>query len=934
MNHTRRRPGRAPSRLAIAAGLILGLAAGVGKAAPPASKPRATAGSVDPFARFDLPDEWETRYWASPDVKALFGLSPQAVADLVPSQAGVRFCRCPACDAAESEDTLAWSVSKPKELTCRRCGVVVPNDKYPARDDKKNVPEESVEVLPGVVHKYPYHEVEEARQRYPGERLYLAARRDDAAREFLAKAALYAAVRHHEQPAGHKDPAVARTAAVILVRFAQVYPGYATHFDQPTSPKYFGRADLGPPYRQGYRTGKWCWTGSQDVPLNLVIAYALLRRDPAIREAGRLLNEPDPARAIEHNLFRASARFVRHQPEEFGEASLQADRGLLAVGRLLNDPELVHDALARLERFAERGFAYDGFWCEGSLAAHRRVLDQLDGWVDRLLAGYTDPPGLVSLRGGRRLNAVTGLGAIPSLALARAAGAAPLSDPRTADVRQAAWPAPPPRSAPRAPVLLGGTGLARLAVGDGDDALDVELRGLDAPGPDRIRRQTLRLAVGGRPVLGDLDEVAGTPTGFERASVSRNTVVVDGLNQRESLALASEPVPSGNFVFFAADPDFQVVTLDDPRAYPQSTTRYRQTVIASAGQKARYALGVFEVHGGLQHDQIFHSPPGSPARWRLSEPTGPGPETLLAPGLLFVPNARSDEGRWFVQSYGEFVPLAQGGLTRPAQASLVRARSGPETPGTRLHLLGDTPMTAVTAASPDPTASGSTEDAGRGSLILRRRSENGATLRTTFVTVFEPVTRAVPPLGRVGRVGAARDVVVIALETADGPEHVVVNLTPGETVTARLNDGRLLVTDGLAVKVTTTGLTLAGGTFAEVPGFVARHRPASGRIIGAVPHHEGDGHGWFESSTPLPEPEALGGRTLLVRHRDGTTRGWTLLRAENTSTGARLHVREDPGFQINATTGFAQYYRFRRVHLPGPHEFRVSRLTKGVKTQP
>jgi hypothetical protein len=318
MRTARRRSVRAPGRwltaLALALTLIEADATGAGP--PPAA--------ADPFARFDLPDAWESSFWGSPNARALLALSPRAMADLVPTQAGVHFCRCPACDADESDNPLAWSLEKPRQLTCRRCGVVVPNDKFPARNEKKAVPEETVEVLPGVVHHYPYHEVEPNRQRYPGERLYLAAKCDDEARAFLAKAALYAAVRYHEQPPGRKDPALARVACVLLVRFAQVYPAYSTHDDQPASPKYFDKADLLPPYRHGYRTAKWEWTGSGNVPLNLVVAYALLRGDPAMAEAGRLLGVADPSRAVEHDLFRASAEFVRRQPEEFNEASLQA----------------------------------------------------------------------------------------------------------------------------------------------------------------------------------------------------------------------------------------------------------------------------------------------------------------------------------------------------------------------------------------------------------------------------------------------------------------------------------------------------------------------------------------------------------------------------------------------------------------------------------
>ena len=63
---------------------------------------------------------------------------------------------------------------------------------------------------------------------------------------------------------------------------------------------------------------------------------------------------------------------------------------------------------------------------------------------------------------------------------------------------------------PRDPALLGGAGLARLAVGRGDDALDLELRGQDSLGGPHFQRQAIRLFVGGRPVLGDLDDLPPT----------------------------------------------------------------------------------------------------------------------------------------------------------------------------------------------------------------------------------------------------------------------------------------------------------------------------------------------------------------------------------------------------------------------------------------
>ena len=276
----------------------------------------AEAGATPWFERFLPPEDWQTRFWNSPDAEALLKLEPKAVADLVPVQAGLRYCRCPGCAAPESTDPLAWSIRKPNVVTCRKCAGVFPNDSVPAKDKDKKIPEESVEVAPGVFHKYPYHLPEAENQQVPDERLYLKARRDYEAREFLAKSAFYAAVRHHSTPKTSKKPNDALMASVLLLRFAQVYPRYALHLDQPGRPKYFEPSNQPPPYRRGYMTAKWDWTGSLDVPINLVLAYALIRNDPALTEAGRLLHDPEPSRTIEEELFRTAANLSRNQPEE------------------------------------------------------------------------------------------------------------------------------------------------------------------------------------------------------------------------------------------------------------------------------------------------------------------------------------------------------------------------------------------------------------------------------------------------------------------------------------------------------------------------------------------------------------------------------------------------------------------------------------------
>ena len=352
-----------------------------------------------PLVGLDLPDEWERKFWADPDVKALLAMKPDAVAKLVPTQAGLRYCRCPSCDAPEADEPLAWSARKPEVVTCRRCNASFPDDKIPAKVDGK-IPAEEVEVRPGVTHSYPYHKVADGKQRYEDERLYLDARRDHEAREFLARVALYAATRYHEQPAGQNEAILARLAATLILRFAQVYPDYALHLDQPNQPKFFEPARRGPPYRRGYRTAKWDWSGSLDVPLNLVIAYALIRDTPALAEAGRIQNEANPARTIERDLFRASAGFCLSQPVR-GRRTVAPGRsrssGRRPIARRYEPGRRGHEATQRLCR---------GRFLSRRAVASRRcpVAPRGDGdarRLDRAVARRLDPgrPGGGSPRG-------------------------------------------------------------------------------------------------------------------------------------------------------------------------------------------------------------------------------------------------------------------------------------------------------------------------------------------------------------------------------------------------------------------------------------------------------------------------------------------------------------------------------------------------------
>ena len=49
-----------------------------------------------------------------------------------------------------------------------------------------------------------------------------------------------------------------------------------------------------------------------------------------------------------------------------------------------------------------------------------------------------------------------------------------------------------------------------------------------------------------------------------------------------------------------------------------------------------------------------------------------------------------------------------------------------------------------------------------------------------------------------------------------------------------------------------------------------------------------------------------------------------------TNGGARLYVREEPGFELDPVSRAARYYQFPQAGAPGPHQFRVGRISRST----
>jgi hypothetical protein len=502
-----------------------------------------------------------------------------ALLRMVPVQSGLFYVGCPNCQSGHQERQLTWSPERPDELVCRYCRHRYPSEKYPMSKTLE------VRNPRGELHRYPYWE--DAK----GYRYFFAAHRDDEMREYLAGqtrslAYLYAATRKVEY---------ARRAALLLDRFAQVFPGWCYHYDYPFRQKEIFEGAVPPAkFLPGMRTARWTWWAYNDMPGPLLDAY------DQIRDTGVL--SPERKTRIERDLFRNVAEQLLANPEAYSNMSPRLWGSLFRVGRILEEPRYVEAPAARIARMLREHFFYDGSWAEGAPSYARQTVGSLRQAL-ALGGDHADPP---ELRDAER-----------ALALLRLPNGrhVPVHDTWSTDQND-----PLERSAP---FLLPALGHAALAGGEGARQWQAHLTWSGGYGHEHADALSLLLWTRGREALSDLGYTHTRYRAWTLASVAHNTVVIDERNQE------SRATDGALRYFDASHPRVQVVSADGDRAYPGLAKRFRRTLVAVDGQ---YLIDWFEVEGGKVHDYFLHGDAD-----RAGTVVLPGPGTPVPPPAGWTP---------------------------------------------------------------------------------------------------------------------------------------------------------------------------------------------------------------------------------------------------------------------------------------------------------
>jgi hypothetical protein len=378
-----------------------------------------------------------------------------------------------------------------------------------------------------------------------------------------------------------------------------------------------------------------------------------------------------------------------------------------------------------------------------------------------------------------------------------------------------------------------------------------------------------------------------TQVGWADQTASHNLVVVNERSQGNGGGGSG-----GSLYLFADLPGLKLIEASSEASYAgQGVTLYRRTLALVGGPAGGYALDLFRVKGGSQHDYLVHAladrakltgvalgaeEPGSVAGADISW----GSQQLNDGDMAGHPN----------QPYWNPPPgNGYGFLTRPRRGQAAGEWSAQwqvdATNSVRLVMASQPGTEVITALAP-----GIYPKLPKARYVIARRK--GHDLESQFAAVIEPNdgTSLIGKVERLPVAGQAGDIPPVALKITrrDGATDLVYSSADtaarqagdftfaGRFIHAQLKDGRLLA------------LSLIGAT--QFHGLGWRVQPERDRWEGTVAAAD------YEASviitpTPLPTDGSLNGQIILFDNpRYSRNTAYRILRVEAAAGQTRVHL--------------------------------------------
>ena len=804
------------------------------------------------------------------------------------------FTMCPACEYAPIHGQYSWSLQRPDEMRCKGCGTVYPNAKYT---------EDMVLVT--------RHGGEQRFSFYGGKSwdfngIALRSSWSGAIRAYKNEAMARAARDLAMVYALTGERAYGEKAAAILSRFAAVYPGYLLHSG------YGEIADMDPrvaaaqintlpeeetncpPNKKDRKLHAGYWMAGRGFSAVGMEGGHIARLAEAYDLVADLIPDAD-RRRIEKDLLLEGTYLLLCDPGLNNKTATNRS-AVGEVGMAVGEPRRVRFGLSGLRWFINEWYLTDGAASE-SPGYGNMTLAGIWEFADAL-HGYSDPPGYqdaagrldnLDIYGEARYRSVFQVlvdALLPSLTYPPVADSYLTTGPMREVVEVMATRYPSPRFRALLAEMFGGDfstkggewalfhrppdglgGAAALSLPDhffpawklgylrsGKDGRRgaAVISASDWGGHHHLDSLNLFFWQDGQELLSDLGYLWDNPDKHHLGrTVAHNLVVVDEGEQRTEGR-------GGWLRGFDASPRVKVIEVASD-AYPQAQ-EYRRTTFQIEHPNGVYLADIFRAAGGKTHDYVFH---------------GPNMQTQLDG---FTGAAAPD-----LEAY-HFTHVRTAGSGGPWRADWT-LKDGLHLQALSLPQAGEESLLAVGWGQRAPTDKGATLPY----VVRRTAGKAGAAHASAFSTVFEGYKgEALVKAAHRIETGVP-GVVALAVDLADGGTDYVVSAPEGKSVSLATPAGPLTIGGGLAL-VATKGKSLR---FASVVGCarlswgpykVALDQPVLRGKVMRVANEGADC--WLELDRPLPNPQALAGRTILAGRGEKRT-GYAIRGIEGTKVFVR-----------------------------------------------
>ncbi len=835
----------------------------------------------------------------------VMAMSEAEMLSFVPDKPFVRFCYCPNCHGGSQGSSIyGWSVEQPEELKCKYCGMVFPNDKYPADQllKGKNPLGETV--------AYQYHQGQtrsDLQIFFEGH--ILMYKRQWILGQLRALATAYHAT---------QKPEYACRAVLILDRIAQVYPHYPVMRQWITT---FRFGPQKPPYPgAGGRWGRWV---ASELPSGVIESYDLVydssEFDKLSEERGYSVREK-----VENDFFIATFEYVNTFAKHSDNMAPSYLRTAIQMGRVLNKPRQVHWAYGWLLEILHGGCFYDGCWKEAP-SYHYQVMGGLQRGFDSL-RGHTDPPGYVDPVDGKRFDNLDPDKDITFMAKARRAfSAVDFPNGKSSTIHDT-WPNER-RSSPRDRTvsrILPGYGHASLGFGQLENQIQAQLHFSGGYGHQHRDNLGLSLFAKGREMVCDIGYTHTKLRNWSTSTVGHNTVVIDRKNQSSSAS-------DGDLLAFYPNVNgVSMVEADGKRAYREIEgiqTYRRMLLLVPVSADNAYVVDLFSTVGGQIHDWILHGDADHDMKANCSMELATYRENMLEDGETWQePNTEQSS----FNPYGAIREI-HSGQTNDKLSFAFAYTDKPDT-GVHLHVLGGVDTQVFLGQSPSIRRAGRDSqkawDFWTPQLVLRRTATGQGPLRSLFAVVMEPFSGQ-PSIDSVERLAlnpTQDGVVALQVRYGDTVDTIIKTddkLPYPERVTAtgirlkgRLGIVRQRAGGGVRLWLFDGESLQANDAHLDIP--AARYE---GQILTATRKVDDAENNAFITDAELPAGDALHGAWMIVTHGNGFTHGYPIDRVERRDDKTSIVLGIDHGLRIDGAK--TQEVYFPRRNIAGVNRFMI-----------